>query len=70
MVPSRVDAQRDFNPTGAFNSLDQAPSCSGIYNKNSGLYEDYLRFNGQYYGLVFEYIKELNLFQLKDYELL
>ena len=62
-----TDAARGFNPTGAFMEDGSLPTCSGIFDKSSGIYTDYIYFDGNAYELQFESQGDSGLFRLIDF---
>jgi Leucine-rich repeat (LRR) protein len=65
-----IDATRGFNPTGAFMEDGSLPTCSGIFDKSSGIYTDYIYFDGNAYELQFESQGDSNSFRLIDFSIL
>ena len=62
-----TDATRGFNPTGAFMEDGSLPTCSGIFDKSSGIYTDYIYFDGNAYELQFESQEDSSAFRLKEF---
>ena len=62
-----TDATRGFNPTGAFMEDGSLPTCSGIFDKSSGIYTDYIYFDGNAYELQFESQGNSSSFKLKEF---
>ena len=62
-----TDAARGFNPTGAFMEDGSLPTCSGIFDKSTGIYTDYIYFDGSAYELQFEAQKDSSAFVLKGF---
>lgn len=65
-----TDATRGFNPTGAFMEDGSLPTCSGIFDKSSGIYTDYIYFDGNAYELQFESQGDPSAFRLIDFSIL
>jgi len=65
-----TDATRGFNPTGAFMEDGSLPTCSGIFDKSSGIYTDYIYFDGNAYELQFESQGDSSAFRLIDFSIL
>lgn len=65
-----TDATRGFNPTGAFMEDGSLPTCSGIFDKSSGIYTDYIYYDGNAYELQFESQKDSSSFRLIDFSIL
>jgi len=64
-----IDATRGFNPTGAFMEDGSLPTCSGIFDKSSGIYTDYIYFDGNAYELQFESQGDSSSFRLIDFSM-
>mgnify|MGYP001563831285 FL=1 len=62
-----TDATRGFNPTGAFMEDGSLPTCSGIFDKRSGIYTDYIYYDGIAYELQFESQEDSSSFVLRDF---
>lgn len=65
-----IDATRGFNPTGAFMEDGTLPTCSGILDRDSGMYTDYIHLDGNDYELRFKIQGDSSSFIFNDFSVI